>query len=207
MTKKCSSKRLLFPWRRQPFSSISILDMLPLIPILWSILSVHAQNDAATTKIQDVSVPTYTLGPFNFSVSYRQDVCDRQAAFHAGNVTLRDALEGFQLRPYFLTGIPTLSSTDDDGSIPINTLEPSIRILDQLATRAKLTWRNSYGASSYVDALTIEQQQEQQQQQSESNRQNFDPYKANFDNVLNWATQSFDMSGNGEFLLLLFLSS
>jgi hypothetical protein len=190
-----SSIRSLPLWRLSS-SLLPTLTISLLLLLIWWTVAVHAQ-DIVTASEGAVSFPTYTLEPLNFSVSYRQNVCDRQAAFHSGNVTLRNALEGFQLRPYFLMDIRNFSPTDANGSIPLDSREPSIRILDELARRAKFTWRDSYGASSYNDALTFQEQREVHMDTA-GRRQRVNRYQVNFDNIINWAAQSFDIAGNGE---------
>ena len=79
------------------------------------------------------------------------------------------------------------SCTNPDGSIPKQgySLEPSIRILDAVADRAKFTWRHSYGSSDYSTTITNNtnttdnNNKEQQQQPS-------------IDDMLQWGIETFD---------------
>lgn len=91
---------------------------------------------------------------------HRQNVCQRQTAYANGETTLADALEGMKLRAvlgetqYFRLNRET-GALDEDypGLQPI--------ILDELARRAKFTWRDSYavvaetpvGGKTYTELL------------------------------------------------------
>jgi len=134
---------------------------------------------AAQKKGYDV--PKYTIVPLvNESVVYRQDVCDRHEEFYNGTVTLKDALDGMQLRPYFVTGLGDLSPVkNSDGTIPRDTLEPAIRILDILAGRAGFTWRKSYGASG-LPTSSME----------DGDDKNNSP---SINDVLKWSAETFDL--------------
>jgi hypothetical protein len=99
-------------------------------------------------------LPLYTIPEtFNYSVSHRQSVCDRQQAFHNGTVELRYALAGLELRPWLPLG--SFSSLDPiTGAISNDTLPGlTVDILDELARRGQFTWRNSFGVSKTDDAV------------------------------------------------------
>jgi hypothetical protein len=121
--------------------------------------------------------PKYTPEILNTTISYRQNVCDQHDQFYNGTAKLGNALEGLRLRPYFLGGIGSYSSTRPDGSIPNDSLEPSIRILDALADRAGFTWRQSYGSSDYS---TI------------TNTNTTDEKQPSLDEILQWSIETFD---------------
>jgi hypothetical protein len=143
------------------------------------------------------SQPTYTLRPLNYSVSYRQNVCDRQESFHNGNVTLRFALEGLQLRPFFLMGLSRFSPADGNGSVPLQTREPAIRILDELAERARFTWRDSYGVGNLADALDDGTTGEESNKVNIAGGPQRNRFNANLDQILHWAVRTHDLFGNG----------
>jgi hypothetical protein len=157
----------------------------------WAMVAISATTKSLTLFVTQVaaeetskllSYPKYTLVPLNYSISYRQDICDRQRAFHNGSVTLKDALGGLDLTVFFLNGVDSLGVSNSDGSTPFDSKEPSIRVLDALAERAKFTWRNSYGVADISDAMRNDGQGEA---------------AVDLDNVLTWAANSFDLTGNG----------
>jgi hypothetical protein len=146
-------------------------------------LSVNAQESlqvSSPSTPDQIARPRYTLEPRNFSVSYRQDVCERHEAFQNGTVQLADTLRGMELRPYFLTGAGSLALIESDGTILPNTFAPAVRVLDQLAQRAGFTWRDSYGASNILQTL---------RSNGTATSTDFD----SFDPLLTWGVQSFDM--------------
>lgn len=116
-------------------------------------------------------MPAYTTLAFNTNVSHRQDVCDRQEAFHNRTVELRNALQGFELHPWFPFG---LFSTLDPVTGAIVQERPgfTIEILDEIAKRAKFQWRNSFGVTNMVEEL--------------GNR--------TLDDLLQWTVQTYDVT-------------
>ena len=75
--------------------------------------------------------------------NYRQDVCERYQQVRLGNVTLRDALKGLELRPLMRVG-PFFQYTHENGIDPDDPGLLAI-MMDELARRAGFTWRNSFG--------------------------------------------------------------
>jgi len=137
---------------------------------------------ASPASAKKYDVPKYTPTPFNRSVVYRQDVCDRHDQFYNGTVSLERSLRGIELRPYFVTGLGDLSPIKDpDGKVPRDSLDPAIRVLDILADRAGFTWRKSYAASVVPDMGG-----------SAADSNNSPPM---IDDLLKWAVESFDLVG------------
>ena len=60
---------------------------------------------ASTTTIDSYDYPKYTPDILDTTIIYRQNVCDQHDQFYNGTTKLGNALEGLQLRPYFLGGI------------------------------------------------------------------------------------------------------
>lgn len=142
------------------------------------VTQAEAATESSSALPTEPAFPRYTLEPLNFSVSHRQDVCDRNEAFQNGTVRLEDALRGLALRPYFLAGLEGLSPVDPDGTVPANSRDPSIRILDEVAQRGGFTWRTSFGASNINRTVQVNGQR-----------------PTSFDPMLAWAIQSFDLVG------------
>jgi hypothetical protein len=112
---------------------------------------------------------------FDYSVSHRQSVCDRQQAFHDGTVKLRDALIGLEVRPWLPLGSSFSDLDAITGAVSNDTELPGliIDILDEVARRGEFTWRNSFGVS-YADDVA---------QKGKT-----------FDDVLYWALDTYDMA-------------
>lgn len=87
--------------------------------------------------------PAFATAAFDESVNFRQNVCDRQDLFHNKTVQLRNALEGLELR--VLTAGGTVYRDKDTNAIQEDYPGPVGLLLDELALRAKFTWRSSYG--------------------------------------------------------------
>jgi Ligand-gated ion channel len=95
---------------------------------------------------------TMTLEYFNYSTSYRQNVCERQVQLDNSNETLqlRDALAGLQLSTFIYldnryvkfdnTTKALNAKTKNDGDPGLIAV-----LLDELAARAGFTWRTSFG--------------------------------------------------------------
>jgi hypothetical protein len=114
--------------------------------------------------------PKYTTAPFDTSVSHRQSVCDRQERFNLRNVTLRDALQGFELHPWLPVG--QFSPLDPDtGAIIQDSPGFTVEILDELAIRAGFSWRTSFGVSSVAQIGN-----------------------QTMDDLLQWTVQTYDLS-------------
>jgi uncharacterized membrane protein YgcG len=149
--------------------------------------SIEQKRRRALAATVRYDYPKYTPEILNTTISYRQNVCDRHEAFYNGTVKLGNALEGLRLRPYFLGGIGSYSITRSDGSIPNDSLQPAIRILDALADRAGFIWRQSYGSSDYstITNTTSTTTDEEQEKDSEE--------KPSIDEILQWSIETFDL--------------
>ena len=125
-------------------------------------------------------------GPTDFKdVNYRTDVCDRQQQLFEGKIELRDALRGLDLSVYItkstdLTWERVLFSLTEQQTIPKKRPGLVAVLLDELARRAKFSWRNSFVASS--DSLET----------STSNTNNNNTWT----DLLLWSSERFDISAN-----------
>ena len=85
--------------------------------------------------------------PMTPGVSHRQDVCERYEAFRNGTTELKDALAGVRLN----LGIAAYPEAyfRYDPKTGIDREYPGLAgvILDELARRAKFTWRDSFGVT------------------------------------------------------------
>ncbi|KAL3918645.1 MAG: hypothetical protein SGARI_007410, partial [Bacillariaceae sp.] len=97
------------------------------------------------------------------------------------------------LRPFFLTGLQRFSPTEENGTIPLNSREPSVRILDDLAERGRFTWRDSYGVGDLADAMETQEVDNKVEISGSPQRNRFN---VNLDQILHWAVRTYDISGN-----------
>ena len=92
--------------------------------------------------------PKYNVKKFDRSVSYRTNVCDRQALLYNGTVELPDALRGLELSvgiTNYSTGKEQFFFSLEKNEIPVEYPGYFAIILDEVARRAGFTWRNSFG--------------------------------------------------------------
>ena len=89
------------------------------------------------------ALPESTQTVYPLLPNYRQDVCERYQQVRLGNVTLRDALKGLELRPLMRVGT-FFQYTNENGIDPDDPGLLAI-MMDELARRAGFTWRNSFG--------------------------------------------------------------
>jgi len=109
------------------------------------------------------------------ATSHRQSVCDLQAQIFNGTLKLRDALEGFQLRPMLIeSDISSFFLPPGTEVLPTEKAGIIIYILDALAERAGFTWRQSYGIADLATA----------------------PSNSTFDDLLEWSAEMYDISAN-----------
>jgi len=180
---------------------VTAVESTPQLSSPSSSSSSHRQRKKHRTLVStNYDYPTYTPTLLNTSLSYRQNVCDRHAQFYNGTVPLKNALQGLQLRPHFISGIGGYSSSvnDQDGSIPSKDLledtthaTPIIRILDVLSDRAGFTWRNSYGVSSLVTAKNNSTISIMKEGQEETETKGTD--LPTIDEILQWSVDTFDL--------------
>ena len=115
---------------------------------------------------------------FDYSTSYRTNVCERQHLLYNDTIQLRDALQGLNLSVY----ITDFSNKPDDimfqlsqeGTIPENNPGIMAVILDELAKRAGFTWRNRFGSGTGINTA------------EDGNK--------TFGDLLIWSTDTYDIS-------------
>lgn len=138
--------------------------------VLWLLLAssglLHAQE-----------APSLTTPPFT-NTSHRQSVCDRQDLLPTRDVKLRDALVGLELRPLFAESAYSRLAEGDNSTMVIDAERPGllVELMDELAVRARFTWRNSFGLLTQAviqDSLT-------------QNR--------TYDELLLWTVDTYDIS-------------
>jgi hypothetical protein len=90
--------------------------------------------------------PTLNLEYFNYSTSYRQNVCQRQVQLDSNEtLQLRDALSGLELSTWLF--LDNRYVIFDASTKSLNRTDPGLIavLLDKLADRAGFKWRNSFG--------------------------------------------------------------
>lgn len=116
--------------------------MLTLLPLLF--VQGAMAGDVAT-----LFLPSLSNNNNSQITSYRQKVCDRYVS--DGSTELQHALSGLALRPILTVGkfFHYNTDADDDAVVGIDTEDPglAVLILDELATRANFTWRESFAVS------------------------------------------------------------
>ena len=114
-------------------------------------------------------LPTLTLTQFDTNVTFRTDVCSRHDLYQNGDVEFRDALEGLNLSAVFRANkYFQLDGDNVDASYPGLTGV----LMDELARRAKFTWRNSFATvGTPIDGRS-------------------------FTELLDWTTETYDISVN-----------
>ena len=124
--------------------------------------------------------PMIGATPFDYSTSYRTNVCERQHLLYNDTIQLRDALQGLNLSVY----ITDFSNKPDDimfqlsqeGTIPENNPGIMAVILDELAKRAGFTWRNRFGSGTGINTA------------EDGNK--------TFGDLLIWSTDTYDISAD-----------
>ncbi|GFH57881.1 hypothetical protein CTEN210_14357 [Chaetoceros tenuissimus] len=89
--------------------------------------------------------PDLYVPQFNYTVSMRQNFCELQTKFHAGEIELLTAFEGQQLN-VAIGEDPLHINYGDEIRSSINTENPGIviKIFDEIAKRGKFTWKESF---------------------------------------------------------------
>jgi hypothetical protein len=109
--------------------------LVVLITFNWLLSTHHAQE-----------TPTLTLEYFNYSTSYRTNVCQRQVQLDSNaTLQLRDALTGLELSTWLF--LDNRYVKFDPSTKALNPSHPGLIgvLLDELADRAGFKWRNSFG--------------------------------------------------------------
>ena len=127
--------------------------------------------------------------------TYRQDMCERYDMVRLGNITLRDALQGLELRPLMRVG-DFFRYTDEDG---INPIDPGLLavMMDELGRRAGFTWRNSFGVVHKLpEAPLVENFEESSGNSMAPNLTREATAEITFSDLLIWSTETYDISIN-----------
>ena len=104
---------------------------------------LHTQSSYAQEK------PSLFLTPFDYTTSYLQNVCDRHQSYYNATLELKDALRGFEL--HALVRVGDFARLDENGALSVDNPGLSSLILDELASRAGFTWRDSFAITSGPD--------------------------------------------------------
>mmetsp|Transcript_1628 Transcript_1628/g.3656 ORF Transcript_1628/g.3656 Transcript_1628/m.3656 type:complete len:798 (+) Transcript_1628:99-2492(+) len=133
------------------------------------------------TATNDTTTSATTATATELPTSYRQDVCERWQLVQDGELDLRDALRGLELRPLLRVG-PFFHYTDDGG---IDPLDPGLLawMLDELGRRAGFTWRQSFGV---VYGLPTDTKPDDVPADE----------TVTFTDLLLWSTETYDLSCN-----------
>ena len=131
------------------------------------------------TGVNGQETPYAIVPKFDRTVSYRTNVCDRQLQLYNGTLQLPDALRGLNLTvsiTNYSNGKETFFFTLNPVTHQIDEANPGVfaLVLDELATRAGFTWRNTYIPYPPLDPITDGNQ--------------------TWTDILSWAVQTFDIS-------------
>jgi hypothetical protein len=145
------------------------------------IIAANCYGDVLATAL-DFPNPNIQANKFDYTASFRQNMCVYQDAYDNGTVELRNALNGAQLNVAigFDEEYVNLRVVQDTRTA-LDPTDPGlmIDILDEVATRSGFTWRNSFilEGNPYTD--------------EEGN-----PYEQDKDwsDLLQWSTETYDVS-------------
>ena len=123
--------------------------------------------------------PLYDTPKFDYATSHRTNVCSRSKLLLNDTITdVKEALQGLELSvvltDYGGTGDEALFALDSDGKIPETEPGLFVVLLDELASRAGFTWRNSFGMYKPLNSSTDGNQ--------------------TWTDILVWATDTYDIS-------------
>jgi hypothetical protein len=176
---------MLYRLRRRliPVQQQTLLFVVVVVVVLASndLTFNNWRRSSTTIFCHAQETPTLTLEYFNYSTSYRQNVCQRQVQLDNSNGTLqlRDALAGLELSTFLYLDnryvkidnnsanatTKALNAVDDDpGLIAV--------LLDELAARAAFQWRNSFGV---IENVVL-------------------PKDKTYSDLLSWSVSSYDIS-------------
>lgn len=126
--------------------------------------------------------------------THRQDMCERYDMVRLGNITLRDALQGMELRSLMRVG-DFFRYTDEDG---IDPLDPGLLavMMDELARRAGFTWRNSFGVVHKLPDKPPVENNEESSGNSLAPNATIAAAPLTFTDLLIWSTETYDLSIN-----------
>ena len=99
-------------------------------------------DDAAAYLLPN---PDLYVPQFNYTVSRRQNFCELQTKFHAGEIDLLTAFEGQQLN-VAIGDDPLHVNYGDESRSSIDSENPGIviKIFDEISKRGKFTWKDSF---------------------------------------------------------------
>ena len=93
--------------------------------------------------------PSLFLTPHDFNTSYRQNVCERHDLYYNGTIQLKDSIRGMQLNTLLRVG--DSGRLDSTGALDETNPGLFVYVLDELASRAGFTWRDSFAITSGPD--------------------------------------------------------
>lgn len=123
---------------------------------------------AATSLIAPLKTEQLTPG-----ISHRNNFCYRQALVDSGNITLPLALKGMKISAHLMRWTDLHVRVGIDGKLDSDNPGIFVNIMDDIATRGKFQWRDSFGAG-----LTP----------------GVDGSNATFSEILTWALDTYDVS-------------
>ena len=102
--------------------------------------------------------PMVNITKFDRQISYRTNVCDRQYMVYNGTIELKHALQNLNLSvslTNYHTAREKLFFTLQSHNYQIDESYPGLFaiILDELATRAQFTWRNTFIVHTPLDPM------------------------------------------------------
>ena len=112
---------------------------IPLASIFNETISSSSSTTTATTEVNTNSTAKRVVK------RYRQKICDRYDSYANGNVELKDALSGLQVRPIIQVGDGYFHIDKTTGGIKETNPGFIAHVLDEVASRGNFTWRQSFG--------------------------------------------------------------
>ncbi|CAB9527918.1 receptor ionotropic, NMDA 1 [Seminavis robusta] len=116
--------------------NVRMLLKLHVLQVLLAVLPT-------TTVALGGELANYTTSPLDLRLNHRQNVCARYESFRKGQIPLRDALSGMELRPLMLAR--KFFEYSHETGIPRGDAGLLATMMDELATSANFTWRQSFG--------------------------------------------------------------
>ena len=125
--------------------------------------------------------------------NFRQDICDRYEMVRLGNITLRDALQGMEIRPLMRVG-PFFRYTDEGGIDPLDGGLMAV-MMDELGRRAGFSWRNSFGVVHGLPKAPPMEDSAESSGNSLAPNVTAEP-PLTFTDLLIWSIETYDLSIN-----------
>ena len=134
------------------------LTMSSSLLLLFLLFLARGGPQQFIAQAQEFPNPLYTTNQFNTTKSFRQNVCDRYNAYFQNQIPFAEALEGLELSAIIRAN--QYFELRGDGSIDPEYPGLTGVLMDELARRAKFTWRDSFttlgapeGNNSFTDLL------------------------------------------------------